>query len=221
MQSKVDKAQAEAADAKSQVATFTKQIAASNANTSTGANSVSDKSSSSDQSSSSKESISSEGVEDPWVESGTFTTGDSELDSEVKAFCDSIATEDMDFDTAVQNVYTGIAWSEYVERDDAQHPSGKDWRIKFARMYYENSCSGNCYEFAAFLSYCLQYMGYSDAHAEGVAIEFESGSWGDHGIVFLTDKSGSKCICDTARGLDGYMIPENSYNMEIQDFESA
>mgnify|MGYP006872998923 CR=1 FL=1 len=161
------------------------------------------------------------GVKSPWTESGTYTSGDATLDEEVKEFCDGIATTDMDIDTALLEVYKGIAWSDYVERDDAQHPSGKDWRLEYARQYYEHDCSGNCYEFASFLGYCLQYMGLSDAHAEGVLVELESGGWGDHGIVYVTNTDGTPSICDTARGTNGWMLKESAYNVQMQDFEDA
>ena len=161
------------------------------------------------------------GVKSPWTESGTFTTGDSTLDEEVKEFCDGIATSDMDIDTAALEVYKGVSWSTYVERDDAQHPSGKNWRIEFARQYYENGCSGNCYEFAPFLGYCLQYLGFEDAHGEAVLIQLKSGDWGDHGLVFVTNTDGRSCLCDTSLGTNGWMLDETAYNYEIQDLENA
>ena len=220
----IEKAQQETASAKSQITTLTKQLdkvsgsSGGNSNTS----STNNKDSSSSTTSNTKKSSSTEGVEDPWVESGTYTTGDSVLDGEVKAFCDSIADKSkMDQDTALLEVYKGVAWSEYVERAAAQKPSGKNWRIEFARMYYENGCSGNCYEFAAFLSYCMQYLGLSDATAQGVLIEMQAGDWGDHGIVYVTNTDGSKCLCDTAMGTNGYMLPESTYNIQMQDFENA
>ena len=219
-------AQREAESAKSQISTLTKQLekmsGTSKQGDSSGSNS-SDSTSANDSSSStdSKKSTT-EGVEDPWVESGTYTSGDAVLDGEVKAFCDSIADKSsMDQDTALLEVYKAIAWSDYVERDSAQQPSGKNWRTEFARMYYENNCSGNCYEFASFLSFCLQYLGLSDATSEGVLVQLQEGGWGDHGIVFVTNTDGSKCICDTARGVNAWMIPESSYNVQIQDFENA
>lgn|GEM_PF-6747028 len=161
------------------------------------------------------------GVDDPWVDSGKFTSGNTVLDGEVKAYCDSIADTSMDRNTAVFEVYKSIAWSDYVERDAAQQPSGKDWRIQFARMYYENDCSGNCYEFASFLSYCMQYLGFSDATAQGVLVELQSGGWGDHGVVYVTSAEGEACICDTARGTDGWMLSADTYNVQLQDFENA
>ena len=161
------------------------------------------------------------GVDDPWVASGKFTTGDSSLDQEVKEFCDSHADSSKPASEAVIDVYTSIAWSEYVERDDAQHPAGPDWRLEYAHKYYEHDCSGNCYEFAAFLMYCMRYMGYPDAMCQGIELEFEAGSWGDHGIVFVTDTDGTERILDTARGLDGWMLDKDIYNYRIVDFESA
>lgn len=161
------------------------------------------------------------GVKSPWLDGTTWTSGDSALDEDVKGFCDDKANTTMAFEDAAMEVYKGIAWSDYVERDTAQHPSGKDWRLQYAKQYYDNGCSGNCYEFSAFLSYCMQYMGYPDAKVEGAEIELQSGNWGDHALVFLTNTDGSKCLLDTARGVDGWMLPETAYNMKIVDFENA
>lgn len=225
MMQKVNEAQQETLVAKSQVSTLTQQLAAlSQKDDSTTSNSTKDdnkdKDSDKEETETKKQSDSS-GVEDPWLKSGTYTSGDTVLDSEVKAFCDSKVNTSMDLDTALLEVYKGIAWSEYVERDEAQNPSGKDWRTQYARMYYEYGCSGNCYEFAAFLSFCLQYLGLEDATAEGVLVQLQGGGWGDHGIVYVTNTDGSACICDTARGTDGWMIPQGTYNVQIQDFENA
>lgn len=218
----IEEAHKEAAVAKSQVSTLTQQLSSATAGqSSSSTNSSSNFSSSKEGDSSKNESAKGEGVDSPWTKSGKFTSGDAVLDSEVKAFCDSIANSSMDRDTAVLEVYKGVAWSEYVERDAAQHPSGKNWRTEFARMYYENGSSGNCYEFAAFLSYCMQYMGFDDAKAEGVLIQLQGGGWGDHGIVYVTSSDGTKCVCDTARGTDGWMLPESTYNVQMQDFENA
>ncbi|MDO4796853.1 MAG: hypothetical protein Q4A01_02410 [Coriobacteriales bacterium] len=168
-----------------------------------------------------KDTATGEGVESPWITDGKFSSGDATLDEEVKAYVDGIVDSSMDVDSAAFEMYKSIAWSNYVERDSAQKPSGKDWRTQFARQYYENDCSGNCYEFSAFLSYCLRYMGYADAKAEGAEIELQSGNWGDHAIVYVTNKDGSSCICDTARGTNAWMIPSTSYNLKIVDFENA
>lgn len=161
-----------------------------------------------------------EGVESPWTKTGRFTTGDDTLDKYVKTFCDEYAKTSMTKDTAALEVYKGVAWSDYVERDSAQDPKGKDWRIVFAKQYYENDRSGNCYEYCTFISFCLQYLGFDDAIAQGVEIEMKSGSWGDHGIVFVTNTDGKECIIDTAYGVDGWMISPTTYNMRLLDFES-
>lgn len=191
-----------------------------NSSTSTSTSTTSSNKNGSNNSTTSSKS-STTGVKDPWVTSGTYTTGDAELDEKVKKFCDSHADSSMDLETALLEVYKGVAWSEYVERPDAQKPAGKNWRIEYAHKYYDHDCSGNCYEFAAFLSYCLQYMGLSDAHAEGVLVEKESGSWGDHGLVYVTNTDGTECLCDTSLGTNGWMLKATAYNVQLQDFENA
>lgn len=162
-----------------------------------------------------------QGVESPWTKSGKFTTGDDTLDKEVKTFCDKNSGTGLAQADAALEVYKAVAWADYVERDNAQDPKGKDWRIVYAKQYYENDCSGNCYEFAAFLAYCLQYMGYEDAVSQVVIVELQSGGWGDHGLVFLTDTNGRACLCDTSLGTDGWLLDADAYNVEIQDVENA
>lgn len=222
----IEEAQQEASVAKSQVSTLTQELAKKDeqlkeSTKTTSTSKKDDSSSSSKDKKDEAQDTTSTGVESPWTQSGTFSSGDGVLDSEVKAFCDARANSSTPRDNAAMEVYKGIAWSEYVERDDAQKPSGKDWRIEYARKYYEHDCTGNCYEFAAFLSYCLQYMGYDDAKAEAVVVELASGDWGDHGLVFLTSPDGGSCLIDTSRGTNGWMLPQSSYNYKVQDFESA
>ena len=207
MQPKIDAANESAKEVKEEATTLSKEVSRLNNELKTAQAAA--------------EQVANKGVEDSWLSSGKFTTGDETLDKEVKEFCDGIATSGQDQATAALEVYKSIAWSEYVERDDAQHPSGKDWRTEYARKYYEHDCSGNCYEFAAFLSYCLRYLGYTDAVAEGVEVELQSGGWGDHGIVYVTDTDGRDCLCDTSRGVDGWMLDVDSYNVRIVDFENA
>lgn len=231
---RIEEAERQTTQAKRQVTTLTQQLSKisddSQDSSSSDSDVDSDTSSSSTSSSSSSDSSSkpktgtakaSSGVEDPWTTSGTYTSGDSVLDGEVKAFVDSVVDSSMNKDAAALEMYKAIAWSDYVERETAQHPSGKNWRTQYARMYYENGCSGNCYEFASFLSFCLQYMGFEDATAQGVEIELQGGSWGDHGIVYVTNTDGTACLCDTARGTNGWMLPQGSYNVHMVDFENA
>jgi hypothetical protein len=159
-------------------------------------------------------------VEDPWVESGYYTSGDKKLDEEVKEFCDAYASTDDSREDAALSMYQALAWADYVERDDAQEPAGPNWRNTYAHQYFENNNSGNCYEFAAALMYCLRYMGYEDAQAEAILILLQSGSWGDHGIVFVTDDNGNPAMCDTARGIDGWMIGTDTYTYKVEDVEN-
>lgn len=156
------------------------------------------------------------GVECPWVEGGRYSTGDPVLDEYVKAWCDGQTKEGLDFSDNAYNNYLSIAWSDYVERDDNQNPSGVLWAYDNARSYYEHA-GGNCYEFSAFLSFCMQYFGYSDAHAEPLLVLFESGAWGQHTLVYVTNHDGTKCLLDTARGANGWMLPVGSYTLQVDD----
>lgn len=210
MQPAINEAQQEAEDAQRELSDVTREL-----------NLLKEEARTKAGSKDSSATASKEGVESPWTSTGRFTSGDSTLDTEVKEFCDKNGPSTMSRDEAALSIYKAIAWADYVERDNAQHPSGSDWRITYARQYYENDCSGNCYEFAAFLMYCLRYMGYDDAMAEGIEIELQSGNWGDHGIVFLTDNDGNDVLCDTARGTDAYMVSTDIYNYRIVDFETT
>lgn len=182
--------------------------------------STTDKSSGGSADKTSKATTKASGVADPWLRSGKrFSTGNSRLDEEVKSFCDGIASTDMDKDVAALEVYKGVAWANYVERDQNQHPSGKDWRIEYALQFFDNGLSGNCYEFASTLQFCLQYLGFEDAHAEAVLVELSSGNWGDHGLVYVTNTDGRSCLCDTAKGTNGWMLDANVYNTQPLDIE--
>ena len=218
----VDQAKLEANEAKAEVKSLTdeleqlqEQLLAQDS-----ANSTSSTSTSSTSALSNTDTVSQAGVESPWIKKGTFTTGDKVLDEETKAFVDAFAPSDKKVDEAALEMYKSLAWSDYTERDTAQHPKGSDWRETYAKQYFENGNSGNCYEFAAALMYCLQYMGFDDAKAEAIELELQSGSWGDHGIVFVTDTDGEKRMCDTARGTDGWMISTGAYNYRVVDVEN-
>ena len=233
MKPQVDAAKADAAQAKEQTATLESEVtrlkaeiatatpSATTSTTGTQTSSSATADTSAKTSTSSTSATSTSGVEDPWVESGTFTTGDATLDREVKKFCDDNASSSDNREDAALAMYQALAWADYVERDNAQEPSGPNWRNTYAHQYFENDNSGNCYEFACALMYCLQYMGYEDAKAEAILIKLQSGNWGDHGIVFVTDADGRSCMCDTARGVDGWMIDTDTYTYTIEDVENA
>lgn len=218
----VREARSEATAAQNKASSLADQLQKKNSEVKTGAAAgMTDANETSSNDTSAKDSTTQTGVESPWIANGKFTSGDTTLDEEVKSYVDSMVDSSASIDDAAFEMYKSIAWSDYVERDSAQSPSGKNWRTEFARMYYENGCSGNCYEFAAFLMYCLQYMGFSDAKAEATLVELQGGGWGDHAIVYVTNTDGSSCICDTARGTNAWMIPASSYNVQIQDLENA
>lgn len=160
------------------------------------------------------------GVESKWTKTGKFSSGDATLDKEVKEFCDKHSNKDQKAEEAALAVYTWLSTadeSEYVERDDAQNPAGPDWRIQYARQYFEHNNSGNCYEFACANMYILRYFGFDDAMAQKVIIEKESGDWGEHGLCFVTNTDGSKCLLDTSFGVNGWMVDQSKYNYQIQD----
>ena len=153
------------------------------------------------------------GVDDPWVASGRFTTGNAELDEDVKSFCDYLSDPDASASDNAYTVYLNISWYDYVE-DDNQDPQGPDWAITYALQLY-NEGGGNCYEFVAFCAYCLQYFGY-DATAEPCLILREDGDWGNHGLV-LVNADGQNYICDLSLSSNGWMLAGDAYTYEIED----
>ena len=160
---------------------------------------------------------STEGVEDPWVEGGRFTTGDAELDKMVKQFCDDNSNKDLSASENAFNVYCAVVWGEYIESDDNQEPLGPNWDIEYAKQYI-TAGGGNCYNFCAFNEYVLKYFGYSDAVAEPCIVLRQSGDYGDHGLVFVTNiENGKRCLCDSAFGSDGWMVDINEYTMQVRN----
>jgi hypothetical protein len=157
------------------------------------------------------------GVEDPWVSTGLFTTGDAELDQIVKEFCDGLTDATLDATDNAYTVYLHISWYEYVERDDNQDPWswGDVWPIQYSKqLWYSNN--GNCYEFAGFIAYCLRYFGYSDAQPEPCLVLRQSGNYGDHGLVFVTNWTGTYSIIDASLSSNGWMLPATSYTYELK-----
>lgn len=151
------------------------------------------------------------GIADPWVPAGYFTTGNPQCDWEVKCFCDWFSVSDNVYDN-IYNTYLHVSWYNYSERADNQAPSGHDWYIDYAlQTIYEDG--GNCYNFVALLQVCFQYFGLSDAWAFPAFIWRDYGSWGDHGLVTVT-YMGQPCLCDTALGANGWMLPADFYTYE-------
>ena len=171
---------------------------------------------SSAQSASASSTDSGEGVEDPWTENGRFSTGDSELDELVKAFCDEHSDSSKSAAENAKNAYQEAVWRDYVEDDTNQEPVGPDWDIEYAKQSLKKG-SGNCYEFAAVDEYILKYFGYSDAQAEPCLVLKQSGDWGDHGLTFVTDTDGRKCMLDSSFGANGWMLDADSYSLQLVD----
>ena len=183
--------------------------------------STTSESASSSESSSASEQASEQGVVSPWTESGYFSTGDSELDNYIKKMCDDHSTEGETFD---KNAYATFIWlsqdTDYVERAENQSPYGVGWDAEYAKQFFEKNNSGNCFNFVAVAQYMLRYFGYSDAEAQPCVVELESGNWGDHGLVFLTNKvDGKRCLVDVALSSDGWMLDINAYNYDIRNIE--
>lgn len=162
-----------------------------------------------------------QGVVSPWTESGYFTTGDSTLDEYIKKMCDEHSTEGETFD---KNAYNTFIWlsqdTDYVEREENQSPYGVGWDAEYAKQFFEKGNSGNCFNFVAVCQYMLQYFGYSDAEAQPCVVELESGSWGDHGLVFVTNKVDNKrCLVDVALSSNGWMLDVDAYSYDIRNIE--
>lgn len=157
-----------------------------------------------------------EGVEDPWTDSGLFSTGDKELDQMVKEFCDSHTTKGQSASENAYNTFCNIYWSDYVEWEGNQHPHTYDWQVGYAKDFFDRG--GNCFSMAAAIQWCLRYFGYSDAHAELTYQLRQSGGMLDHGLTWVTDlESGDIKMVDSEAAANGWMMKPNSYTVEILD----
>lgn len=164
-----------------------------------------------------------EGVDDPWVEGGKFTTGDAELDRMVKETCDAEYGNYTSEDRAERayNTFLYITRHDYVERYEGeqyenQHPQGPDWDKLYAKQFYLAD-TGNCYEFAAMAQFALRYYGYDDAVGQPCLVKQESGDYGQHGLVFVTNDAGEPTLCDPSFSANGYMLPGGSYTFMLED----
>ena len=175
------------------------------------------KSSQTQQSSSAASQSFSAGVEDPWLEGKVFTTGDAELDANIKDFCDSATTAGASATENAYKAYLAVAWSDYAERDDNKAPQNSDWARVYAKQWFASGKSGNSYEYAAVAQYALAYFGYSDAKAEPCTVTQDNGAAENRGLVIVSDiTSGRSCVCDCTLGSNGWMLPADSYKYEIQ-----
>lgn len=158
------------------------------------------------------------GVASPWTDSGYFTSGDDTLDRYIKEFCDQNSTDGATFDENAYTVNQVVAQSDYVERANNQSPWGTEWSIEYAKQFFEEGNSGNCYNFAAVTQFVLRYFGYSDAEGQPCIVRLQSGDWGDHGLVFVTNKvDGTRCLVDDAMGSNGWMLDINAYDYDVRN----
>lgn len=159
-----------------------------------------------------------QGVSSPWTDDGRFSTGDSALDNYIKELCDEQTAPGSTFDKAAYDTYIYVSRTDYIERENNQSPWGENWDVEFAKQYFDEGRSGSCYNFAAVTEYVLKYFGYSDAEAEPCIVKLESGAWGDHGLVFVTNKvDGNRCIVDDALSANGWMLDINAYDYDVRN----
>jgi hypothetical protein len=164
------------------------------------------------------------GVEDPWVSTGLFTTGDADLDQIVKDYCDAATTADYDASDNAYNTYLRVSWMDYFSSDSDREPwtYGSTWPMVYAKQLYYNN-GGNFYEFAAFAAYCLRYYGYSDATAQACSVEQADGDSENLGLVFVTNWTGSSAVVDPSLCANGWMLSPSSYTYQVKtgDDEAA
>lgn len=159
-----------------------------------------------------------QGVASPWTDDGTFSTGDSTLDAYIKDVCDKHSTDGATYEENAYDTYIYVSRTDYIERQNNQSPWGPTWDVEYAKQYFEEGDSGNCYNYAAVIEYVLKYFGYSDAEAEPCVVALESGAWGDHGLVFVTNKKDNKrCIIDSSLSANGWMLDADSYQYDIRN----
>lgn len=172
------------------------------------------------ESTSSSTEASQEGVESPWTDNGRFSTGDAELDAYVKQVCDEHSTTGAPFDENAYNTNLFISQTDYIERASNQSPYGVGWDVEYAKQYFEKGNSGNCYNFCAVTQFVLRYFGYSDAEAQPCIVHLQSDSWGDHGLVFVTNKvNGQRCLVDDALSADGWMLDIDAYEYDVRNID--
>ena len=161
-----------------------------------------------------------QGVSSPWTADGTFSTGDNTLDTYIKNLCDGHSTEGASYDANAYDTYLYVSRTDYIERSNNQSPWGSTWDVEYAKQYFEEGQTGNCYNYAAVIEYILKYFGYSDAEAEPCVVGLESGAWGDHGLVFVTNKVDNKrCLIDSSLSANGWMLDIDSYQYDIRNID--
>lgn len=162
------------------------------------------------------------GLEDQWVSSAVFTTGNKDLDVKVKQFCDALTVEGASASDNARKVYNTIVWSAVEGRAESEKPTGNDWD-KIAALHYFSTGSpeeglggaGDVYDFAAATSFCLRYFGYTDALAIPVILSSQEGS----ALVVVSDEYGRGMVCDPSLAANGWMLDRSAYSIEVEDIE--
>ena len=166
-----------------------------------------------------------EGVEDRWMDDGTFTIGDAELDVTIKTFCDALSDgETESAATAAQTVFYSILWGNYTEREEGQKPQGRDWAMVAARLYFNSAHpengeagDGDYYEYAAAMALCLRYFGYYYVVALPT-IDFDEYGNAVYGAVdYVIDEAGNRYVCDFSKGTYGWMINASYVDIVVDD----
>lgn len=164
------------------------------------------------------------GVPDPWVMTGNFTIGDPELDAQIKEFCDAFSGEGTSSEVAAQTVYNNIVWGNYTPREAGQQPRGKDWSWVAARLYFDaarpeegEAGDGDYYEYAAALTCCLRYFGYTYVTALPVVSWDEWGNQTGSAICYVMDEAGVRYVCDPSQGTLGWMLDAATQDIVVDD----
>lgn len=165
------------------------------------------------------------GVEDKWVPEGVFTTGNRELDQQVKQFCDALTVEGASVRENAHTAYNTIVWSNYEDRSADEAPTGNDWAINAAQHFFSTgdpekgiSGTGDVYEFAAAVGFCMRYFGFYDAITVPVIGSVSSGSSSGGGaLVLVSDEYGQPCVCDPQLTGDGWMLDRELYDIVVDD----
>ncbi|MGI6220453.1 MAG: hypothetical protein ACOYIP_01060 [Coriobacteriales bacterium] len=154
------------------------------------------------------------GVESPWTESKTFSSGDATFDARLKDYCDQHTQEGADAETAAKATYDVIVAMERDIRDNNQNPGGSGWELEYAKQILDAN-SGNNYEKAALIAQMLKYFGY-DAMAQPCIVDGESA-----GLVFVNSEDGSQLICSPALGDEGWMMDSRAISYQIDNGSSS
>ena len=148
------------------------------------------------------------GVESPWTETKTFSSGDATFDARLKDYCDQHTPEGGAAEAGAKATYDVIVAMERDIRDNNQNPGGSGWELTYAKQILDAN-SGNNYEKAALIAQALKYFGYN-AMAQPCIVDGESA-----GLVFVANDDGTKLIISPALGENGWMMDERAISYQI------